>query len=451
MKKWKRVIAGLLAVGMVLGTTACGGNSGNKVETSESSDESSDESGNENNVESNEESNEESSEVTTLTFWNTFTASDGDVLRAIVDDFNATNESVQIDMEIMQMGNFSEMLPPAISTGTAPDFVVLPFLMLADYVSNGTLKEMDNFWNYDGVDKSDFMEGAVTLGTIDGTQYFIPMSINTLYLYWNKDLFKNAGLDENTPPETWNELAEMATKMTDVEKNISGYAFPIQGNGNDILYNWMIQNGGRLLSEDYTKSEFASSQNLEILKAIQQMIVTDGVGPQAVAGSEADNLMNAGQLGLFINGPWLNNGLQANEINYGVATIPQVNPEEKRAILAGTGFAIPASTDESKVDAIYEFVSFWNSKEAGTKWSLETGFPPVLHTVANNPEVMNNPIVSQLIEQVGFAEPFLPGFSKRTVVNNDIINPMIEQLLQGEDPEELMNKAHDAINELLAQ
>ena len=50
-----------------------------------------------------------------------------------------------------------------------------------------------------------------------------------------------------------------------------------------------------------------------------------------------------------------------------------------------------------------------------------------------------------------YAQPFLPGFTKIAAINNDIINPLIEKLLAGDDPEKLMNEADEAINDLLNQ
>lgn len=78
------------------------------------------------------------------------------------------------------------------------------------------------------------------------------------------------------------------------------------------------------------------------------MIHVDKTGPESISGAEMDNLMNAGQLAIEINGPWLNNGLKANEIDYNVTTLPQGSDSDKTAILDGVGYAIPASTDNNK-------------------------------------------------------------------------------------------------------
>ncbi|MHC5216557.1 ABC transporter substrate-binding protein [Enterococcus sp. LJL128] len=387
----------------------------------------------------------------TLTFWNGFTASDGEILQNIVDDFNKTNDkNIKIEMDVMTWANLNEKLPPAISSKTAPDFIALNYPDFAQYVENGAVQSLDDFWDYDGVDKADFTETAVDLGKVEDKQYFIPMQVQGMYMYWNKDLFKAAGLDTETPPKTWTELTEMAPKLTDSSKNVSGFVF--NKDGTAPLYNWILANGGKLINDDYTKSEFASPENLKTLKAIQQMIHVDKAGPESISGAEMDNLMNAGQLSIEINGPWLNNGLKANEINYGVTTLPQASESgEQTAILDGVGYAIPASTDSKKKEAIYEFLKYWNTTEIGKKWSIENGFPAYLNSVAEDDEVKNNEIVSELSKQMDYAEPFLPGFTKISAINNDIINPMIEKLLAGEDPEKLMNDADKAINDLLSQ
>ncbi|WP_321382581.1 ABC transporter substrate-binding protein [uncultured Enterococcus sp.] len=393
----------------------------------------------------------DSGDAVTLTFWNGFTASDGEILQDIVDDFNKTNDkNITIEMDVMTWANLNEKLPPAISSKTAPDFIALNYADFAQYVENGAVQTLDDFWDYDGVDKSDFTETAVDLGVVNEQQYFIPMQVQGMYMYWNKDLFEKAGLDTEEPPRTWEQLTEMAPKLADSSTNVSGFVF--NKDGTAPLYNWMLANGGKLVNDDYTKSEFDSPENLATLKAIQKMIHVDKAGPESISGAEMDNLMNAGQLAIEINGPWLNNGLKANEINYSVTTLPQATEDgEKTAILDGVGYAIPASTDSSKKEAIYEFLKYWNTTEIGKKWSVENGFPAYLNSVAEDDEVKNNEIVSELSKQMDYAEPFLPGFTKIAAINNDIINPLIEKLLAGDDPEKLMKDADKAINDLLSQ
>lgn len=138
----------------------------------------------------------DSDKEVTLTFWNGFTASDGEILQEIVNEFNKTNDkNIKIEMDIMTWANLNEKLPTAISSKKAPDFIALNYPDFAQYVENGAVQPLDDFWEYDGVDKSDFKETAVELGQVEGKQYFVPMQVQGMYMYWNNDLFKQAGLD----------------------------------------------------------------------------------------------------------------------------------------------------------------------------------------------------------------------------------------------------------------
>ena len=94
-------------------------------------------------------------------------------------------------------------------------------------------------------------------------------------------------------------------------------------------------------------------------------------------------------------------------------------------------------------------MKYWNSTEIGKKWSTLNGFPAYLNSVNEDADVKANPIVAELSKQMVYAKPFLPGFDKLSTINNDVINPLIEKLTAGENPEKLMNDADKAINDIL--
>lgn len=425
----KKIFGSLITFSTILlALVGCGGQEGNDSEVSE-------------------DTVGEQTETVELTFWNGFTASDGEILQEIVDDFNAENDHIDIQMEVMTWANFNEQLPSTIAAGNAPDFVLMNNVDFAQYVNNGAMLPLDDFWDLDTVDQGDFAEESIELGIVDGTQYFIPMQVQGMFTYWNKDIFEDAGLDSENPPTTWDELMEIAPQLVDPAQNRHGFTFNYDGPA--ILYNWIIQNGGHILNEDQTESAFSSPENLEVLENIRMMVHEEQTGPSYISGAELDNLLFSEQIGIHMNGPWLNNGLRANEVNYGVTTVPQVNPDDPYAVLEGVGFGIPSTTEEDKIELIYEFISHWNTAEIGKKWSIENGFPAYLQSVVEDPEVQENPIVLELSKQIEFAEPLYPGNTDMPTINSDIIVPMLESLLAGEDAETLMNQAHDDINALL--
>lgn len=384
----------------------------------------------------------------TITFWNGFTSSDGEVLKGIVKDFNKTNNSnIKIKMDIMTWDNLNEKLPPAITSKTAPDMVAMNYSDLAQYAKNDAVQNLRDYWQYPGVSKGSYTDASIKLGQINGKQYFIPMQVQSMYMFYNKDVFSKANVSQDNVPKTWSELVKIAPKLKKAGSNVSG--FTIGTDMTPILYNWMMANGGRLVNSSYTKSEINSAANLKTLTQIRNVIYKHKAGPSSVSGTELDNLMNSGQMGIEINGPWLNAGLKANQINYGVSTLP-VGNVKKTAILDGIGFAIPKGTNHEKKEAIYQFIKYWNTKKVATQWSEKNGYPPYLKSVIKSKSINTNPVLNTLTKQTAYAQPYLPGFDKLSEINRDIVNPMLEQLMVGANPKKLLVTANKQINQVLA-
>ena len=206
-KKW---VSALLSAAMCITLLAgCGGNtnqtaSGDTADTKQEEQVSAD-----TQADGSDAAGTASGEKITLQFWNVFTGSDGDILREIVDNYNKTNtDNIEIQMDIMPNDQLQQKLPAAIATGTAPDFVLFGVENIAPYVSNDSLEDISDFWDVTGVDKSNILENVLELSHVDGKLYGAPMQYNVSYLYWNKDLFRDAGLDPEKAPATMEELAE---------------------------------------------------------------------------------------------------------------------------------------------------------------------------------------------------------------------------------------------------
>ena len=94
------------------------------------------------------------------------------------------------------------------------------------YANNDMIIPLDDFWEKTGLDESNYLENVVDKSKVDGTLYGVPMQYNLQYLYYNKDLFEEAGLDPEQPPTTMEELAEDAKEIDEIRiKNQYGYWF----------------------------------------------------------------------------------------------------------------------------------------------------------------------------------------------------------------------------------
>ncbi len=91
------------------------------------------------------------SEGTEITFWNGFTASDGDILREIIDRFNDENpQNIKVDMDIMPWANMLEKLAVSVSTKTGPTLILLGLENIPEYSQSGALLPLNDFWEWSG-------------------------------------------------------------------------------------------------------------------------------------------------------------------------------------------------------------------------------------------------------------------------------------------------------------
>ena len=312
-----------------------------------------------------------SGEKITLQFWNVFTGSDGDILREIVDNYNKTNtDNIEIQMDIMPNDQLQQKLPAAIATNTAPDFVLFGVENIAPYVSNDSLEDISDFWDVTGVDKSNILENVLELSHVDGKLYGAPMQYNVSYLYWNKDLFREAGLDPEKAPATLDELAEYAVQLTNPEKNQFGLALPTSVTYMQFLW----ANGGDADDPDTNTNLLDSEENVKTLEWLQDLTVNKKVSPSNITGPEADTMLQAGQIAMYMSGPWQINGLRAQGIDFGIAPCV-AGSAGAFSPAGGCSYVIPKGTDESHKLAAYKFMQYWLTDDVLKEWSQRKWIP----------------------------------------------------------------------------
>ncbi|MDE6844519.1 MAG: ABC transporter substrate-binding protein [Lachnospiraceae bacterium] len=389
-----------------------------------------------------------SGEKITLQFWNVFTGSDGDILRGIVDNYNKTNtDNIEIQMDIMPNDQLQQKLPAAIATGTAPDFVLFGVENLAPYVSNDSLEDISDFWEVTGVDKSNILENVLELSHVDGKLYGTPMQYNVSYLYWNKDLFEAAGLDPEKAPATLEELAEYAEKLTDPSKNQYGLALPTSVTYMQFLW----ANGGDADDPATNTNLLDSEENLATLTWLQDLMVNKKVSPENITGPEADTMLQAGQIAMYMSGPWQINGLREQGINFGIAPCV-AGSAGAFSPAGGCSYVIPKGTEESHRLAAYKFMQYWLTDDILKEWSQKNGFPVWSKTLMEDPEIQNDEVLNSISKATEIGRSYNLGYSLASQIDNDVMIPMFEKVMTGAaTPEDALKEASEAMDKVLAQ
>ena len=389
-----------------------------------------------------------SGEKIKLQFWNVFTGSDGDILREIVYNYNKTNtDNIEIQMDIMPNDQLQQKLPAAIATGTAPDFVLFGVENIAPYVSNDSLEDISDFWDVTGVDKSNILENVLELSHVDGKLYGTPMQYNVSYLYWNKDLFKEAGLDPEKAPATLDELAEYAVKLTNPEKNQFGLALPTSVTYMQFLW----ANGGDANDPATNTNLLDSEENLKTLEWLQDLTVNKKVSPSSITGPEADTMLQAGQIAMYMSGPWQINGLREQGINFGIAPCV-AGSAGAFSPAGGCSYVIPKGTEESHKLAAYKFMQYWLTDDVLKEWSQRNGFPVWSKTLMEDPEIQSDDVLSAISKATEIGRSYNLGYSLASQIDNDVMIPLFEKVMTGAAaPEDALKEASAAMDSVLAQ
>lgn len=384
-----------------------------------------------------------SAEPTTLTFWNGFTSTDGDVLTEIVDRYNGENDKgVTIEMDIMTWDVFNEKLPAAISAGQAPDFVLCSTGYYPSYVNAGSFQDLSDYFDRDGNSRDDF-DTAVLEGLTYGDDLIgIPFQVVTHYLFWDKDLFEAAGLDPESPPTNWDEIKEYAGKLTDASKNQFGWLIPTDNNV--VAQYTMYAFGGDFTDESGTTATLNSPENVEAFEWMYDVYVNMKASPL----DSDDNTYISGQLGMFINGPWIINGLRENEINFGVTAVPMNEGIDPKSSMIPVGFSVPITTSDEHKDLVYDFVEYWNTEDICTEWTERCGTPAYLKSAQANFE--DDPLTSVLSVPLEYGAVAMKQTGV-TPVASQALYPALEEIFAGADIQQTLDKYNEVEQQVIDQ
>ncbi len=271
-----------------------------------------------------------------LVVWGLQSSEEAAGLRAQVREFERRNPGVKVSVLGMGAGNMNpQKLMTAIVGKTPPDVINQDRFTIGDWASRDTFMDLSPLIKRDrdkpdGVRPEDYYQPCWAEATYKGKVYAIPNSTDDRILFYNKTLFRKAGLDPNKPPATWSELLEYAVKLTkrDSSGAIRQIGFiPNWGNSWLYLYSW--QNGGEFMSPDGRTCTMDNKASVEALKFMVSVYDKLG-GAQAVdkfqSGFQADALdpFLTGLVAMKIDcDQAANNIARFNpDLNFGVAPAP---------------------------------------------------------------------------------------------------------------------------------
>ncbi|HET7546812.1 MAG TPA: ABC transporter substrate-binding protein [Usitatibacter sp.] len=398
---------------------------------------------------------------TELTFY--YPIAVGGPLTKVIDGLAAEfeKENPGIKVHPIYAGNYDDARVKALAALKAGQPAQLSVLFSIDLYE---LLEQDVIVPWNDVAKSAddqawlkaFYPALMANGTYKGKVYGIPFQRSTIVLYWNKDAFKEAGLDPNRPPATWDEMTKMAEKLVkkDASGNVARWGVEVPSTG--YAY-WMFQafareNGHDLMSSDGTKTYY---DNPDVIAALQYWrdlgakyhVMPEGTiewGTLRQAFTEGKTAMmwhTTGNLTAVKN---------SAKFPFGVAMLPA--SKQRGSPTGGGNFYLFKKTTPAEREAALKFVKFMTTPERAAAWSIATGYvgtrPDAYETAKLKEYAADFPQALVARDQFQYATPELSTFQTGRV--RKALDDAIQAALTGQkSPAQALKEAQSQADRLL--
>jgi len=302
-------------------------------------------------------------------------------MQPLVDAYNKSHET-QVKLTLVPAGSsFTQKLTSAVASGSGPDLVSLNLVYAPYFADAGQLLDVTDRANKLGY-LDQLNESERNLGTWEDKLYALPFTGDASALFYNKDLFEQAGLDPNKPPTTWAEIKKAAEAITALGDGNYGYYFPGSGSGWNLFtftpYIWA--DGGDVLTGEGADQK-ATLDDPKVADALQfyrdlwtAKVIPDSA--QSDDGTQILSLFAGGKVGMLANGSFAYSELTNKypDVNFGIAPIPGAN--DGSASFSG-GDTLAITKNSQNADAAWDFVAWATSKDTQSKYVAGAGVVPI--------------------------------------------------------------------------
>ncbi len=382
------------------------------------------------------------------------------LIEKVCADFTAENPDIVV--EPIYTGNYDDTvtkIQTAIQGGTPPDVFVSLATQRFTMASTGMAMPLDDLIASDPEGQEyidDFLDGFMEDSYVDGKIYSIPFQRSTEILYYNKDAFKEVGLDPEHAPENWDELVEYGKKLTNDNRYGVGIALN-SGSAQWTFTAYCLQNsvnGENLASEDGKTALFNTPENVEALQFWLDLQNEHKImAPGIVQWTDLPTQFLAGEVAMIYHTTGNLANISKNaEFEFGTAFLP--GNKRMAAPTGGGNFYISNGLSEDRVQAAWKFIKFATEPERAAQWSLDTGYVATRESCFET-DLMKNyyaelPQAKIAYEQISVSKPELTTYNASEMWR--ILNDNIQSAVVGDaTAAEAMANAQAEADEVLSE
>lgn len=334
-------------------------------------------------------------------------------------DFEAANPGTDIQIEVVPWDVLQQKLTTDISGGANADLAIIGTRWLLDYVDQGIAAPLDSYMTDEF--KGRFIDTFLSPSVMDGQTYGLPIAASARAMYYNTDLFEQAGIE--TPPANWEELKEAAAAISALGDDIYGFGMQGKEIETDVYFYYAFWSyGGELIEADGTSGldSDAAYQAATLYKSLIDEGLTQP-GVTSLNREDVQNLFKQGRVGMMVTAPFLASQIadEAPDLNYGVTAIP-AGPDGARGTYGVTDSIIMFENSQNK-DTAWAFLDYLFTTELRAEFTGGEGFLPVNKEVAASPAFADSATLkafTDLLPDARFA-PVISGWEEIAAVTSN--------------------------------
>lgn len=387
-------------------------------------------------------------------YWEKWNGFEGDAIRAVVDDFNRSQDRIHV--ELLSVSQIQRKVMLATAGGNPPDVAGLFSTEIPIYAENNALTPLDPYIEQYGLNRGDYIPIFWDINEHRGIMWSLPSMPMTTALHWNKKMFREAGLDPDRPPRTLKELEAFNEKL--LRRDGNGRIVQIGHSPAEPgwwRYFWPIWFGGSLVGADGEITADAPA-NLEAgewlasyperFGAQELLAMREGFGTFA----SPQNPFFTGRVAMVLQGPWMYNFIRnfaPEDFEWGVAPFPCAEdaPLAYRTNAEADVLCIPAGAPHP--EEAFEFIAYVQQRGPMEKLALgQRKYSPLRETSPGFFENHPTPYIEIFYDLA--ESPYVTTPPRVTVWReySEELNQAVDAILMGrQTPEEAYGEAQRRI------
>ncbi|MDB4830857.1 sn-glycerol-3-phosphate-binding periplasmic protein UgpB precursor [Rhodobacteraceae bacterium SB2] len=324
-----------------------------------------------------------------------------ETIQALTDEWAAQNP--QHTVKAIYAGNYVETTTKALTAANAgkpPQVAVLLSIDLFTLIEEDVILPISDIANTPEDQKwiDGFYDGFMKDAEFEGKTYAIPFQRSTPVYYYNKDAFRAAGLDPESPPKTWDEMIKIGKALTvkDDNGNVTqwGTRIPTLGLGGAWLFGGLVVSKGDVLTtETGIEARIDTPATIASLEFLLDLSEQGVMAPGGISWGDTPKAFLEGQTASM----WTSTGnlafIEKNAtFDWGVGFLP--GGDGPGAPIGGGNFYIFSDTTDEEREAALDFIKFMTAPENAATWSIATGY------VAPRPDAWETPEMKAYSERL---------------------------------------------------